>query len=96
MTDEELRSHFADVKNLITTHNGRISRMEESVEHLADTCTIEFTRTQQHFREMQREMDRRDARIEQVNREARDAEKRLDDRIEKLVSAIGELVRKIP
>jgi predicted nucleic acid-binding Zn-ribbon protein len=62
--------------------NARVDRLEEVLVLLAE----EQVKTEQHFRET-------DRRIEETQRLLRESGERLDARIDKLVSAIGEFIR---
>jgi predicted nucleic acid-binding Zn-ribbon protein len=68
----------------------RVARLEEAM--------IRLTNAQAHLTEVQAasqtQMRKLDQKIAQMKAEALEREKRLDDRIEKLVSAIGELSRR--
>ena len=67
------------------TLSARMARIEEKHEELADMVKILMDaqiKTQQQFRET-------DARLEKINSD-------LDERIGKLVSAIGELISRMP
>ena len=71
------------------TLNARVTRLEEAM--------IKLANAQAHLAEVQAQdqgdIRQMNLRIEQMKIEALEREKRLDERIEKLVSAIGELIR---
>jgi predicted nucleic acid-binding Zn-ribbon protein len=72
------------------TLNTRVTRLEESMQALVDAqikTEERFQQTEERFQQIARQ-------FEADHAEARERERRVDERIEKLVSAIGELIRR--
>ena len=89
------------------THGDRLERLEQIVEILAESrLSLEHTVAElatetrrgfdqfaEQFRETDRQIRRTDERIDRLAAEDRERAKALDERVDKLVIAIGEFIR---
>jgi hypothetical protein len=72
------------------TLNTRVTRLEKTMTELA-ASQVRLTNAQAHFAEVQAQGE---GQIREMKKEALERERRVDERIDKLVSAIGEFTRK--
>ena len=79
------------------TLNTRVTRLEKAMAEMAKSH-VRLDNALAHLAEVQakdeEEIRKEEEGIRQMKREALEREKRIDDRIEKLVSAIGEYIRR--
>ncbi len=88
----------------ITDHDDKIDRLvslqieiQEKTRILLDSqvrTEEQFRQTEEQFRQTEEQMRQTAAQIAQVNVESKERDRLLDERVDKLVSAIGEFLRR--